>query len=211
MKIIPKLSLVGYFYLLAWICQTVCDRTQTGEVPKNNHGFNPAVLIGEEEKEVKRNSLIAIVPILSPEWSVKLDMRWYNETIISSDSRYACSILQLSANGLENGYGCRVPFIGMGKNSKKFAISSAVNGNSNHKIPPTPPIVNINKTYHVEVQQRYVSNGNYRYDVLIDGVEVYSVLNTDARQFYNVHVYAGNPWNDPCPVYISNLKLTNFL
>ena len=95
--------------------------------------------------------------------------------------------------------------------TRKFHIGSAINEKWNEKR-------NINglsdeKTHRIEIHQNYskIGGGEYIYSVELDREEVAYFNNTDARQFYNVQVYAGNPWNDPCPVYISNFKITNFL
>ena len=69
----------------------------------------------------------------------------------------------------------------------------------------------VNQTYKIEIHQRYVSNGDYRYFIILDGQEVYSVVNTDAKQFYNIKVYASGPFRDACPAYVKDLKFTNFL
>ena len=72
---------------------------------------------------------------------------------------------------------------------------------------PTPPI---NVETHIEMHQRYVSGGNYRFFIVVNGEEINSVFST-ARQFYNVKVYSSNPWHNACPGYIKNFKFTNFL
>ena len=73
--------------------------------------------------------------------------------------------------------------------------------------PPT-----LGKWYHFEFHQRYVGGGNYRFYVKKNGEEVKSIINTSAQQFYNVKVYASNPYEqDVCPAHMKNLKFTNFL
>ena len=161
------------------------------------------------EIKVRTNNILASIPVLSPEWSISLDIRrdqsiQFGVTI--------CSVIQLRADGTEeNYYGNRTPFIGIKPETKEFHIASAINGEWNERR-------NVNglsdeETHHIEIHQKYFKNGGgkYRYSVQIDGEEVVYFINTDARQFYNVNVYASNPYNDPCPVYISNLKITNFL
>ena len=161
------------------------------------------------EMEVTKNSLLKVIDRFSTEWSVTLSIRLYGQ-ILSGNGMSSCGIISLSSNGVVNNYyGSRVPFVGLVKSDRRLHTTSAINGNWNWI--KDLPALKIDQTYHLEIHQRYVSNGNYRYFIKLDGEEVYSVINTDARQFYNVHVYAGNPWNDPCPVYISNFKITNFL
>lgn len=59
---------------------------------------------------------------------------------------------------------------------------------------------------HIELHQRYVSNGNYGFFIVVNGEEIYSLLNTDVRQIY-VKVYASDPWYDFCQGTVKNLKL----
>ena len=62
----------------------------------------------------------------------------------------------------------------------------------------------------IKIHQRYVSGGNYGFFVEVDGQEMVSVINIDARQFYNVKVYTSDPWHH-VQGSTKNLKLTNFL
>ena len=160
------------------------------------------------EIKAHKNNILDIIPVLSTEWSISLNVR--RDQSIPFVGNTTCSVFQLRANDTEKKeYGRRTPFIGVVPSSGKFHISSAVKGNWNWWR-------NLNglsedQTHNIEIHQRYASNGDYRYFIKIDGEEVISVLNTDARQFYNVNVYGSNISNDPCPVFISNLKITNFL
>ena len=157
---------------------------------------------------MRKNNILDTIPVLSTEWSISLNVR--RDQSIPFVGNTTCSVFQLRANNTEKKeYGRRTPFIGVVPTSGKFHISSAVKGNWNWWR-------NLNglsedQTHHIELHQRYASNGDYRYFIEVDGEEVISVLNTDARQFYNVNVYGSNISNDPCPVFISNLKITNFL
>ncbi|XP_066910985.1 uncharacterized protein [Clytia hemisphaerica] len=177
---------------------------------ENNHGVKPMVFIDENEVRVTQNNLLKVIDRFSTEWSIMFSMRLSTSIPSGDDGLPTCNIINLSEDNIQSShYGARTPYVGLRKDTRKIHTTSAINGNWN-EIKELPPVI-IDQTYHLEIHQRYVSNGHYRYFIMIDGVEVYSVLNTDARQFYNVHVYAGNPWNEPCPVYISNFKLTNFL
>ena len=71
----------------------------------------------------------------------------------------------------------------------------------------------VNETTHIEIHQRYLRSGEYRYFIRIDGEEVHSVVNTQAQQFYNVKVIAAQAFTSAatCPASIKNVKHTNFL
>ena len=99
--------------------------------------------------------------------------------------------------------------IGIRKEDRKLHIASSINGIMSKHHSPVHLIVD--QTYQVEVHQRYMSQGNYNYFIKIDGLEVYRIVNSDARQFWNVNVFAGNPWSEACPVYVKNFVITNFV
>ena len=90
-----------------------------------------------------------------------------------------------------------------------MGINSAVNGKGKHNFVSDP--IQPNHTYSVEIHQRYIANGKYRYFITIDGKEKYSIVNKQAQQFHNVHVYASSETRDKGDGYISNLSFTNFL
>ena len=64
---------------------------------------------------------------------------------------------------------------------------------------------------HIEVHQRYMYGGKYRYTIDVDGVNYASKVVTNAQQYFNVKVYASEIHREACHVYVSDFKLTNFL
>ena len=86
-------------------------------------------------------------------------------------------------------YGDRIPGLWIGNGY--FGISSAVGGEKN-KWKSFRFVVG--KKYHITIQQLKVS-GNYYYEIIIDGVSKYKILNKKAKRFYGVKMYASDPWN----------------
>ena len=105
-------------------------------------------------------------------------------------------------------YGDRTPGVFVHLFDRKMLFDSAVNGVSTYRHQFLGS--QLEHKYKIEIHQRYVSRGDYRFFIKVDGIEIHSVINSDARQFYNVKVYAGDPWRETNG-FISNLKLTNFL
>ncbi|XP_066919954.1 uncharacterized protein [Clytia hemisphaerica] len=106
-------------------------------IPSNNHGKEPIILVGNEEQELKRNTLVAIIPRLSNEWIVSLDVRLHSPiSQVNFQNMWACNIVHFTQGGHSFQYGDRTPFIGIGKTTSKFHITSAVNNvpsfNFNH-------------------------------------------------------------------------------
>ena len=120
-----------------------------------------------------------------------------------------CNLVHLTKQNHHGEHGDRTPLVSIYIPTRILHIASSIN--NDHSDDQNLLILNIDQTYKIEIHQRYVSNGDYRYFIKIDGVEVYSVLNTDARQFYNIKVYASGPFRDACPAYIKDLEFTNFL
>ena len=155
-----------------------------------------------------KNNLLTIIPRLSTEWSVSFEFRqtsliavWTNIIKFTTSDNSNNRI-----NDVE--FGDRTPAVFVNPGSTIFHFASAVNGSANYYVDQP---FKSNKKYRIEIHQRYVSRGNYRYFIKVDGIEVHSVINSDARQFYNVKVYASGPWYDKANGFISNFLFTNFL
>ena len=143
--------------------------------------------------------MLATIPWMSTEWSISFECR------MTGLKSFWTSIIHFTIGGDNDQIGDRIPAV-FWSPLQLLLFASAVNDTTdNYEIA-----IQLNRVYKIEVHQRYISNGNYRYFIEIDGEEVHSV-NTKARQFYNVLVYTSNPWYDASPGDISNFKFTNFL
>uniref|UniRef100_A0A7M5WQ67 Uncharacterized protein n=2 Tax=Clytia hemisphaerica TaxID=252671 RepID=A0A7M5WQ67_9CNID len=126
-----------------------------------------------------------------------------------------CTVLHLTQGGNNDVYGDRTPSITIGGNPtlNEMKISAPVNGNKSYR-QNIPFTLAVNETMDVEIHQRYISNGKYRYFIRINEEEIHSVVNTEAKQFYNVKVFAGQAFyakQAVCPASIKNVKHYNFL
>ena len=128
------------------------------------------------------------------------------------DEPLYCNVIHFTQNGNNINYGDKTPMLNMlgSPMYTTMIFSSSINGIMQPKYFYVVPAVD-GKTKYV-ISQRYVSGGHYRYQIQIDDVEVYSVINSQAEQFYNVKVYASDPYHPKsCPGMIYDLELTNFL
>ena len=89
-------------------------------------------------------------------------------------------------------------------------ISTSINGSS-YNVNTKGIEDEVNKNHYVEIHQRYVSRGDYRYFIKINGIEINSVINCGAQQFYKVDVHASDNFHENAAGYISNFLFTNFL
>jgi len=88
---------------------------------------------------------------------------------------------------------------------KKFFIVSSVNGDGSHRYEGTS-VLSTNNWIHVEISQKLISD-KVMYSISINKKKVYSVENTDPRQFIKVNVYASDPWHKALDGKIKNLKV----
>ena len=152
--------------------------------------------------------MLTVIPRLSTEWIVSFTFRL---TSPNQSSTY-CNIIQLTKGGAYAEYGDRTPavFLQGAPTITEFMISSSINGQP-FQVKFEAPVSEVNVPTHIEVHQRYTSGGNYRYFIKINGEEIGSIINTDARQFYNVKAYASHSSKPICPGHIKNFLVTNFL
>ena len=129
-----------------------------------------------------------------------------------STSENYCSLIHLTQNGNIMTYGDRTPavFLEGTPSVSNIIFASSVDQHKNHQYVSSQ-IPKINELTLFEIHQRYVSGGKYRYFIKMNGQEIYSTINDDTRQFYNVKVFASDPWSNACPGYIKNFSVTNFL
>ena len=152
--------------------------------------------------------MLAVIQRLSTEWIVSFTFRLTSAT---QSSTY-CNLIHLTDGGSYAEYGGRTPAVLLkgAPTITNFVFSSSINGLPS-EIKFEAPVSEVNVPTHIEVHQRYTSGGNYRYFIKINGEEIGSIINTDARQFYNVKVYASHSSKPICPGHIKNFLVTNFL
>ena len=86
----------------------------------------------------------------------------------------------------------------------RLHICSAVNGDRNFTLNSAP--VPRGEWTAVEITQ-LKQGDSYRYTVKVRGVTVGSVINRDAREFYNVDVYAADNWYNAAQGSMRNLVI----
>ena len=129
------------------------------------------------------------IPRLSTEWILSFD---FITTKATWEDCQWLNILHLTKGGDNSEHGDRIPAIFINCATRKLLVYNMISGNPIVMVDNTE--IDPNVLYHIEIHQRYISGGKYRFFVRTNGVETISVTNTDARQFYNVKVYANNPW-----------------
>ena len=143
--------------------------------------------------------LYAIIPRLSMEWSLKYNVKLLDVPFTS----YFQNAFKFTA-----GDHTRLPHLTI-FNNRKIEIDN--NEGHNYELRYTGLYMEVNKTYCIEQNQKYIGGGKYVYNIVIDGVEVLSKINTNAKQYYNVKLYMCMVNRVSAPVEITNFEHTNFL
>ncbi|XP_065641538.1 uncharacterized protein LOC105847524 isoform X1 [Hydra vulgaris] len=100
-------------------------------------------------------------------------------------------------------YGERTPGVFLFENGEVH-IGSAVNGEYNYgtnteKIP-------LYEWSSLQIMQTQ-TNGTYFYKVYLNGIKIFSIINTKPQSFENVKVYSGDPWYNHGNVSIEDLRI----
>ncbi|XP_066930962.1 uncharacterized protein [Clytia hemisphaerica] len=156
--------------------------------PLNDHGIPPFVLVPKEKEiEVTKGLLLALLPTLSAEWIVSMKLRLFREL----DTSFTfCRLFHMTKGGQNTVYGDRTPLVSIRTADNVLQISTALNGKKSHNALLISNELQINQTIALEIHQRYVKNGNYKYYILVDGVVIMDDMNYTAEQFHDVKVYA---------------------
>ena len=147
---------------------------------------------------------MATIPRLSAEWSISFQFRqiglvlgWTNLIRFGASHEPFTSL-------------SRIPAVFVRPNSTLLHFSTSINGNR-YNVDAEGTENKLNENHHAEIHQRYISKGDYRFFIEINGIEIHSVINSEAQQFYDVHVYASDYYEENAAGYISNFLFTNFL
>lgn len=154
------------------------------------------------EYHLDKHILQKTLPILSPEWILKFTFRMQIGTTGSGN----CGLVGLSNGKGSNVYGHKTPVLAMRKETQTLVVNSALHGNPNAGYVSPAPFV-VNETYHIQVRQRYIGQGEYRFFIVRNGEETYSTVHMKAEQFYDVKISTGE-----CSCcYIKDFEVTNLL
>ena len=118
------------------------------------------------ETELVKSNLLATISWMSTEWSVSFEYRITG--VVSSWG----SIVHLTIGSNIVQMGQRTTAVFTLPNSQKLIFNTTLNDETNY-ICRSVENLELNRVYKIEVHQRYISNGNYRYFIKIDGKEVH--------------------------------------
>jgi len=190
----------GYCALFDKLCTKTCPdpvATWAGYFNKVYNVRTDATFLQKDELSLQRNHLLATFPKLPKEFVISLDVK------ANSFINTWQSIVHFTAHYYFNccDSGSRIPgiwFYPSTSGSSKIHICAAINGNGNTCY--TSGDIAIGKWTSIEVSQ----TASGAYSIELDGQEVQTWQNDDARDFTDVMVYGADPWSDQLDGSIRN-------
>ena len=155
------------------------------------------------ETKLVKNTLLGTISKFCKEYSVSLDVK---PTVFGTAWR---SILHLTIGGNCRAYGDRSPgiwFYPSNPSAKEnlIYICSPISRQRNHccRTKPFPR----NKWINLKINQQKVGS-DYIYSVYANRKQVCSIKNTFAQDFYDLKVYAADPWHAAQDGWIRNINI----
>ena len=155
------------------------------------------------EHKIRRNNLLATIPLLKKEWKVSFDFK-------ANSFKGLQQVMHMTMGGKGAGsgakYGDRTPAIWTHA-SRGFLISSAVGGKVSFAkyfkaLPGTGEWISI------EVGQELFASKTIYY-ISIGGRKVYYTKNSKPTEFKNVKLFASSSWYSPANGFMKNLLIQN--
>ena len=147
--------------------------------------------------------MLQIIPLQKRQWTLSFQI-----LILGIVDAWS-SVLHLTAGSNKQSHGDRTPAIWLNPGESTMSFYSSFNGDYNLFLKSH--WLAIGEKVSVNVTQSYLSEDVYRFAIYIDGNEIFSRANNDARSFENVKVYAGDPWYQPAKAILSDFSFQKFV
>merc|ERR1711874_209906 len=102
-------------------------------------------------------------------------------------------------------YGDRIPALFYNSRDRLLGFRHSVSGNPSYVIDKK---IDVGRWYHLEIKQEK-KNQNVMYTINLNGAEVHSVVNSDARVFKDVKLFAGDNFYPPADASYKKLIWEN--
>ena len=155
------------------------------------------------EHILKKNTLLKTLPTLAKEWKVTFDFKPTNYNY-----RGPAQVLQMTIGGKDGNIGDRTPALWMHK-TRGVYIVTALSGKAavGKYIKKKPTLNQWSKVEISQVKQGY----KYMFSLVIKGETLWSVENTQPKEFSNVKVFASSDWHVAQAGSIRGLKIESKL
>nr|XP_047141070.1 uncharacterized protein LOC105844474 [Hydra vulgaris] len=159
----------------------------------------PVYFVKNVSIPLTKGAIVANIPMLDAEHIVSFDV--YPSSIAANIR----SVVHFTIGSNNVEYGDRVPAVFINPNGA-MTISYPLNGVLNYNFTSTPVL--LNTWTNVRISQVLIGT-QYVYTIRINNQAVSVEFNNQAQSFYNVTVYASDPWYEAQDGFIRNLFFIN--
>ena len=158
-----------------------------------------------EEHLLKKNTLLTTLDTLTKEWKVSFEFKPSSFT-----NKAWAQVLQLTIGGKSGNIGDRTPALWIHPKSKGVYVVTTLNGKANvakHFPKMKPPL---HTWTPVELSQAK-RGSKFMFSLIMQGKTVWTVENTEPREFSDVKVFASSRWNVAQAGSIRGFKIENMM
>ena len=152
---------------------------------------------------LKKNTLLTTLPTLTKEWRVSF------EFMATSYTSTLAQVLQLTIGGKSGNIGDRTPALWIHK-SKGVYVVTTLNGKANvgKSFPKRKPPLHAWTPVELSQAKR---GSKFMFSLIMQGKTVWTVENTEPREFSDVKVFASSRWNVAQAGSIRGFKIENMM
>ncbi|XP_066922243.1 uncharacterized protein [Clytia hemisphaerica] len=150
--------------------------------------------------KLSKGKVLRFIPRIEKQWYMSFDVKH-----VGSIKNHWTNVLHSTTGGNHGTFGYRIPAIWFAPNTRKLHICHAINNNHNYCFN-TPNHVPFNKYTNVQIAQIYETDyKRYRYIILINRIQRFTIINSTPRVFHDVRLWGSDPWHNAANAFIKNL------
>jgi len=163
------------------------------------------------ESPIKKNHSISEIPEWGPAWRISFEL---NIASYFNDGQLFGNVFHFTSTGNDCcDIGDRIPALFTGKDERLYYMTN-IGDNGNYVTYSNTNAIKTNTWYSYDIEQYFVSNQlintlkvmEYGTGTLIWNLEL---QNNNPQMFYNVQVYAGDPFYNPSDATIRNFQYSS--
>ena len=154
--------------------------------------------------QLTRSNVIATKNVLPRGWNISFNI------VPFSNVKWMGNILHATVGGDVGRFGDRVPGVWFIGGTTILNICSAINESANACYARFNHLPTNKRSTSVIQQIQSATNHLYYFEIYINGVIVYRVMNELPKVFNNVTYYASDPWYAPANAFLSGFKLVTY-
>ncbi|XP_066913716.1 uncharacterized protein [Clytia hemisphaerica] len=156
------------------------------------------------EFKLRQNRRLPYITHLTKQWYMSFNIK-PGASVVNK----ATSIIHATIAGDQGKHGERIPAVLFRANTRELRICTTLNDNPDdcYDSPDTLPADNYT---NVQITQLYDTEAKkFRYSIFINNDKKFSKYNNNAQDFFNVQLFASDPWYPAANAHIKNLVFKN--